>query len=156
MDYIAKNQELEKVETYLKNLSNHLKEVYEERGKYFFIGRLSYLMTAEVIVSFLLLGVMIAKSVPIAIAIILFLFTIALFTSLALYGEDLLKKAKLPIVSKKQFLEQFFKQYDFELRADFKTLNLTAYDVIIDDKNLEIKLDSNSSLFEAKRWNRRI
>lgn len=142
MDYIAKNQELEKVETYLKNLSNHLKEVYEERGKYFFIGRLSYLMTAEVIVSFLLLGVMIiAKSVPIAIAIILFLFTIALFTSLALCGEDLLKKAKLPIVSKKQFLEQFFKQYDFELRADFKTLNLTAYDVIIDDKNLEIKLD---------------
>lgn len=145
MDYIAKNQELEKVETYLKNLSNHLKEVYEERGKYFFIGRLSYLMTAEVIVSFLLLGVMIAKSVPIAIAIILFLFTIALFTSLALYGEDLLKKAKLPIVSKKQFLEQFFKQYDFELRADFKSLNLTAYDVIIDDKNLEIKL--NHELF---------
>ena len=131
MDYIAKNQELEKVETYLKNLSNHLKEVYEERGKYFFIGRLSYLMTAEVIVSFLLLGVMIAKSVSIA--------------SLALYGEDLLKKAKLPIVSKKQFLEQFFKQYDFELRADFKTLNLTAYDVIIDDKNLEIKL--NRELF---------
>lgn len=145
MDYIAKNEELEQAETYLKNLSNHLKETYEERGKYFFVGRLSYLMTAEVIASFLLLGVTIAKSVPIAIAIILFLFTIAFFTSLALYGEDILKKAKLPIVSKKQFLEQFFKQYDFELRADFKTLNLTAYDVIIDDKNLEIKL--NRELF---------
>lgn len=156
MDYIAKNQELEQAETYLENLSNHLKETYEERGKYFFVGRLSYLMTAEVIVSFLLLGIMIAKSVPIAIALILFLFTIAFFTSLALYGEDILKKAKLPIISKKQFLEQFFKQYDFELRADFKSLNITAYDVIIDDKNLEIKLDSNSSLFGAKRWNRRI
>lgn len=156
MDYIAKNQELEQAETYLKNLSNHLKETYEERGKYFFVGRLSYLMTAEVIVSFLLLGVMIAKSVPIAIVIILFLFTIAFFTSLALYGEDILKKAKLPIVSKKQFLEQFFKQYDFELRADFKSLNLTAYDVIIDDKNLEVKLNPNSSLFGAKNWNRRI
>ena len=108
-------------------------------------------MTAEAILPFLLLGVTIAKSVPIAIAIILFLFTIAFFTSLALYGEDILKKAKLPIVSKKQFLEQFFKQYDFELRADFKSLNITAYDVIIDDKNLEIKLDSNSSLFGAKR-----
>lgn len=151
MDYIAKNQELEQAETYLENLSNHLKETYEERGKYFFVGRLSYLMTAEVIVSFLLLGIMIAKSVPIAIALILFLFTIAFFTSLALYGEDILKKAKLPIISKKQFLEQFFKQYDFELRADFKSLNITAYDVIIDDKNLEIKLDSNSSLFGAKR-----
>lgn len=151
MDYIAKNEELEQAETYLKNLSNHLKETYEERGKYFFVGRLSYLMTAEVISSFLLLGVTIAKSVPIAIAIILFLFTIAFFTSLALYGENILKKAKLPIVSKKQFLEQFFKQYDFELRADFKSLNITAYDVIIDDKNLEIKLDSNSSLFGAKR-----
>lgn len=145
MNYIAQNKELEHAETYLKNLSNHLKEDYEERGKYFFVGRLSYLMTAEVIVSFLLLGIMIAKSVPIAIAIILFLFTIAFFTSLALYGEDILKKAKLPIVSKKQFLEQFFKQYDFELRADFKSLNLTAYDVIIDDKNLEIKL--NRELF---------
>ena len=140
MNYIAQNKELEQAETYLKNLSNHLKEVYEERGKYFFVGRLAYLMTAEVIVSFLLLGVMIAKSVPIAIAIILFLFTIAFFTSLALYGEDILKKAKLPIISKKQFLEQFFKQYNFELEADFKALNLTAYDVIIDDKNLEIKL----------------
>lgn len=141
MDYIAKNEELEQAETYLKNLSNHLKETYEERGKYFFVGRLSYLMTAEVIASFLLLDVTIAKSVPIAIAIILFLFTIAFFTSLALYGEDILKKAKLPIVSKKQFLEQFFKQYNFELEADFKDLHLTAYDVIIDDKNLEIKLD---------------
>lgn len=108
MDYIAKNQELEQVETYLENLSNHLKEDYEERGKYFFVGRLSYLMTAEVIVSFLLLGVMIAKSVPIAIAIILFLFTIAFFTSLALYGEDILKKAKLPIVSKKTILRTIF------------------------------------------------
>ena len=59
MDYIAKNEELEHAKTYLKNLSNHLKETYEERGKYFFVGRLSYLMTAEVIASFLLLGVMI-------------------------------------------------------------------------------------------------
>lgn len=152
MDYIAKNEELEQVETYLKNLSNHLKETYEERGKYFFVGRLSYLMTAEVIVSFLLLGVMIAKSVPIAIAVILFLFTIAFFTSLALYGEDILKKAKLPIISKKHFLEQFFKQYDFELRADFKTLNLTAYDVVIDDRNLEIKLNyDNYYLFRTRR-----
>ena len=65
MNYIAQNKELEHAETYLKNLSNQLKEDYEERGKYFFVGRLSYLMTAEVIVSFLLLGVMIAKSVPI-------------------------------------------------------------------------------------------
>ena len=87
-------------------------------------------------------------SVPIAIAIILFLFTIAFFTSLALYGEDILKKAKLPIISKKQFLEQFFKQYDFELRADFKSVNLTAYDVIIDDKNLEIKLNYSQPRFK--------
>lgn len=107
MNYIAQNEELERAETYLKSLSDYLKETYEERGKYFFVGRLAYLMTAEVIVSFLLLGIMIAKSVPIAIAIILFLFTIAFFTSIALYGEDILKKAKLPIVSKKQFLEQF-------------------------------------------------
>ena len=52
---------------------------------------------------------------------------------------------------KKQFLEQFFKQYDFELRADFKSLNLTAYDVIIDDKNLEIKLNHDNYLYKTKR-----
>ena len=38
-NYIAQNKELENAETYLKNLSNHLKETYEERGKYFFVGR---------------------------------------------------------------------------------------------------------------------
>lgn len=148
MNYIAQNQELERVEAHLKNLSNYLKEDYEKRGKYFFSWRLSYLMTAEVFVSFLLLGVMIAKSVPIAIAIILFLFTIAFFTSLALYGENILKRAKLPIVSKKQFLEQFFKEYNIELEADFRALNLTAYDVIIDDKNLEIKLNYSQPWFK--------
>lgn len=111
MDYIAKNEELEQAEIYLKNLSNHLKETYEERGKYFFVGRLSYLMTAEVIASFLLLGVTIAKSVPIAIAIILFLFTIAFFTSLALYGEDILKKAKLPKTSLIFHIQNYFINY---------------------------------------------
>ena len=141
MDYIAKNEELEQAETYLKNLSNHLKETYEERGKYFFVGRLSYLMTAEVIASFLLLGVTIAKSVPIAIAIILFLFTIAFFTSLALYGEDILKKAKLPIVSKKRFLKDFLKRNSRDLEADLYSLNLTFYDLVIDYTNLEIKLN---------------
>ena len=32
MNYIVKNQELERAESYLKNLSNHLKETYEERA----------------------------------------------------------------------------------------------------------------------------
>ena len=38
MNYIAQNKELEHAETYLKNLSNHLKEDYEERGKYSLLG----------------------------------------------------------------------------------------------------------------------
>ena len=104
MNYIVKNQELERAESYLKNLSNHLKETYEERGKYLFVGRLSYLMTAEVFVSFLLLGVMITKSVPLLFAVYFLFLTIYFFTSLALYGKNILKKAKLPIISKKRFL----------------------------------------------------
>ena len=104
MNYIVKNQELERAESYLKNLSNHLKETYEERGKYLFVGRLSYLMTAEVFVSFLLLGVMIAKTVPLVITTVLLFFTIYFFTGLALYGENILEKAKLPIISKSRFL----------------------------------------------------
>lgn len=61
-------------------------------------------MTAEGFVSFLLLGVMIAKTVPLVIATTLLFFTIYFFTGLALYGENILKKAKLPIVSKSHFL----------------------------------------------------
>ena len=141
MNYIVKNQELERAESYLKNLSNHLKETYEERGKYLFVGRLSYLMTAEGFVSFLLLGVMIAKSVPLVIATTLLFFTIYFFTGLALYGENILKKAKLPIVSKKRFLKDFLKRNSRDLEADLYSLNLTFYDLVIDYTNLEIKLN---------------
>ena len=145
MNYIVKNQELVEAEAYLKNLSNYLKKDYEERGKYLFVGRLSYLMTAELFVSFLLLGIMIAKLVPIAIAVILILFTVAFFTSLALYGEGILKKAKLPIISKKSFLNDFLKRHGYDLLSDLDSLklNLTVYDLIIDENNLEILLNKD-------------
>ena len=163
MNYIAQNEELERAETYLKSLSDYLKETYEERGKYFFVGRLAYLMTAEVIVSFLLLGIMIAKSVPIAIAIILFLFTIAFFTSLALYGEDILKKAKLPIVSniceikvgKKDWIEyeivfpssidsrftgRIAKPRFIKRKRDGQYIGICSYEYKVDDYELEDKI----------------
>lgn len=141
MNYIVKNQELERAESYLKNLSNHLKETYEERGKYLFVGRLSYLMTAEVFVSFLLLGVMITKSVPLLFAVYFLFLTIYFFTGLALYGKNILKKAKLPIISKKRFLKDFLKRSSRDLEADLYSLNLTFYDLVIDYINLEIKLN---------------
>lgn len=141
MNYIVKNQELERAESYLKNLSDYLKETYEERGKYFFMGRFSYLMTAEVFVSFLVLGVMITKSVPLLFAVYFLFLTIYFFTSLALYGKNILKKAKLPIISKKRFLKDFLKRNSRDLEADLYSLNLTIYDLIIDDNNLEIKLN---------------
>lgn len=141
MNYIVKNQELERAESYLKNLSNHLKETYEERGKYLFVGRLAYLMTAEVIVSFLLLGLMITKSVPLVFAIYFLFLTIYFFTGLALYGKNILEKAKLPIINKKRFLKDFLKRNSRDLEANLHSLNLTAYDLIIDDNNLEIKLN---------------
>lgn len=147
-NYIAQNKELENAETYLKILSNHLKEVYEEKGKYFFVGRLSYLMTAEVIVSFLLLGVMITKSVPLVFAVYFLFLTIYFFTGLALYGKNILEKAKLPIISKKRFLKDFLKRNSRDLEADLYYLNLTAYDLIIDDKNLEIKLKHSQPWFK--------
>lgn len=147
-NYIAQNKELENAETYLKTLSNHLKEVYEEKGKYFFVGRLSYLMTAEVIVSFLLLGVMITKSVPLVFAVYFLFLTIYFFTGLALYGKNILEKAKLPIISKKRFLKDFLKRNSRDLEADLYSLNLTAYDLIIDDKNLEIKLKHSQPWFK--------
>lgn len=147
-NYIAQNKELENAETYLKNLSNHLKETYEERGKYFFVGRFSYLMTAEVIVSFLLLGVMIAKSVPLVFAVYFLFLTIYFFTGLALYGKNILEKAKLPIISKKRFLKDFLKRNSRDLEADLHSLNLTSYDLIIDDKNLEIKLNYSQPRFK--------
>lgn len=141
MNYIAQNEELERAETYLKSLSDYLKETYEERGKYFFVGRLAYLMTAEVIVSFLVLGVMITKSVPLLFAVYFLFLTIYFFTSLALYGKNILKKAKLPIISKKRFLKDFLKRNSRDLEADLYSLNLTFYDLVIDYTNLEIKLN---------------
>lgn len=141
MNYIVKNQELERAESYLKNLSDYLKETYEERGKYFFVGRLSYLMTAEVFVSFLVLGVMITKSVPFLFAVYFLFLTIYFFRSLALYGKNILKKAKLPIISKKRFLKDFLKRNSRDLEADLYSLNLTFYDLVIDYTNLEIKLN---------------
>jgi len=148
MNYIVKNQELERAESYLKNLSNHLKETYEERGKYLFVGRLSYLMTAEVFVSFLLLGVMIAKTVPLVITTVLLFFTIYFFTGLALYGENILEKAKLPIISKKRFLKNFLKRNSLYLQSDLDSLNLTFYDLVIDDANLEIRLNYSRPWFK--------
>lgn len=148
MNYIVKNQELERAESYLKNLSNHLKETYEERGKYLFVGRLAYLMTAEVIVSFLLLGVMITKSVPLVFAIYFLFLTIYFFTGLVLYGKNTLEKAKLPIISKKRFLKDFLKRNSRDLEANLHSLNLTAYDLIIDDTNLEIRLNYSRPWFK--------
>lgn len=148
MNYIVKNQELERAESYLKNLSNHLKETYEERGKYLFVGRLSYLMIAEVFVSFLLLGVMIAKTVPLVITTVLLFFTIYFFTGLALYGENILEKAKLPIISKKRFLKNFLKRNSLYLQSDLDSLNLTFYDLVIDDANLEIRLNYSRPWFK--------
>ena len=152
MNYIVKNQELERAESYFKNLSDYLKETYEERDKYFFVGRLSYLMTAEVFASFLLLSVMITKSVPLLFAVYFHFLTIYFFTGLALYGENILKKAKLPIISKKRFLKDFLKRNSRDLEADLYSLNLTFYDLVIDYTNLEIKLNySQTWLKNTKR-----
>jgi len=132
---------IDMLESYLKNLSDYLKETYEERGKYFFVGRLSYLMVAEVFVSFLLLGAMITKSVPLLFAVYFLFLTIYFFTGLALYGKNILKKAKLPIISKKHFLKDFLKRNSRDLQSDLGSLNLTVYDLVIDYTNLEIKLN---------------
>lgn len=147
-NHITQNKELEQAKTYLKNLSDYLKETYEERGKYFFVGRLSYLMTAEVFVSFLLLGVMITKSVPLLFAVYFLFLTIYFFTGLALYGENILKKVKLPIISKKRFLKNFLKRNSLDLQSDLDSLNLTFYDLVIDDTNLEIKLNYSQPCFK--------
>lgn len=91
---------------------------------------------------------MIAKSVPLVIATALLFFTIYFFTGLALYGENILKKVKLPIISKKKFLKRFLNMNSRNLEADLHSLNLTIYDLIIDDKNLEIKLNYSQPCFK--------
>ena len=105
-------------------------------------------MTAEVIVSFLLLGVMITKSVPLVFAIYFLFLTIYFFTGLVLYGKNILEKAKLPIISKKRFLKDFLKRNSRDLEANLHSLNLTAYDLIIDDTNLEIRLNYSRPWFK--------
>ena len=91
---------------------------------------------------------MIAKTVPLVITTVLLFFTIYFFTGLALYGENILEKAKLPIISKKRFLKNFLKRNSLYLQSDLDSLNLTFYDLVIDDANLEIRLNYSRPWFK--------
>lgn len=143
MNYIAQNKELEKAETYLKNLSNYLKEDYEKRGKYFFVGRLSYLMTAEVFASFLLLGVIWLDSVQpyptiTNIFLVLFIFGFTYISSIFFFHK--VSDLKHYGFFKKRFL----KKNKSLINTMLSHYNLTIDDVNIDYKNLEISYKSHN------------
>lgn len=150
MDYIAKNQELEEAETYLKNLSDYLKETYEERGKYLFFNGLLSLLFATIFVLFLTLIISIKMNVPESITILIFMIEAIIYISLIVCGEDALKNAKLPIISKKKFL----KNNRVNLNRKLFFLNLSSDEVIIDSKKLEIKLNYESPTLLEKMKNR--
>lgn len=150
MNYIVQDSKFKTIESYLENLSNRFQETYDEKGKYLFIGNIFYIMLTEAIVSFFLCYVMIIKLIPIAITMFLLIYELVLFSYLAIYREDVLKKAKIPIISKKRFL----KKNRNNIKSILYAFNLTLEDVIVNSKTLEIKLNySNPHLTEKlKSW----
>ena len=102
---ITYNKELAIFEYELKSLSNLLQETYEDRGKYLFFNGLLSLLFATIFVLFLTLIISIKMNVPESITILIFMIETIIYISLIVSDKDALKNAKLPIISKKQFLK---------------------------------------------------
>ena len=149
-NHIVFNREQAMIENYFKNLSNNLQEAYEEEGKYLFLGSHFHLAITYIFVGLLTLVISIKMNVPESITILIFMIETIIYISLIVSGKDALKNAKLPIISKKQFL----KNNSVNLNRKLFFLNLSSDEVIIDSKKLEIKLNYESPTLLEKMKNR--
>ena len=147
-NHIVYNEELAIFENELKSLSNLLQETYEDRGKYLFFNGLLSLLFVTIFVIFLTLIISIKMNVPESITILIFMIETIIYIIVS--GKDALKNAKLPIISKKQFL----KNNSVNLNRKLFFLNLSSDEVIIDSKKLEIKLNYESPTLLEKMKNR--
>lgn len=144
-NYIIHTQELEVFENYLKCLSEELQKEYREEGKYLYIG-----LAVELGMTTLLPFIFVVLFFPLIdyirpfqnavfnISLILLCIVGMLFlVGIIVTNSD---NFKLPIISKKRFLNQ----NQYSIREKLNEYDLTFEDVIIDNKNLEISLNKDN------------
>lgn len=152
-NYITDNQELVEFENYLKSLSNELQTKYKEEGKYLYMRTVTETVTAilyPIVFVFLFLYLLAFLQPLSAITnIILIVLDIFLFiASVNFTTSYIIPRFKLPIVSKKSFLQQ----NKSLLTTKLNNYNLDFEDIVIDSKNLEISLnkDNHNSMKRLK------
>lgn len=156
-NYITDNQELVEFENYLKSLSNELQTKYKEEGKYLYMRTVTKTVTAILypIVFVFLFLYLLAFLQPLSAMtnIILIVLDIFLFiASVNFTTSYIMPRFKLPIVSKKSFLQE----NKSLLITKLNNYNLNFEDVNIDYKNLEILLnkDNHNSMKKLKMLKR--
>lgn len=137
-NYITDNQELEEFEKYLKSLSNEFQTKYKEEGKYLYMRTVTRTVTSilyPIVFVFLFLYLLAFLQPLSAITnIILIVLDIFLFiASVNFTISYIIPRFKLPIVSKKSFLQQ----NKSLVLTKLNNYNLDFEDVVIDSKNLE-------------------
>ena len=156
-NYITDNQELEEFEKYLKSLSNELQTKYKEEGKYLYMRTVTRAVTAilyPIVFVFLFLYLLAFMQPLSAITnILLIILDISLFiASVNFTISYIMPRFKLPIVSKKSFLQQ----NKSLVLTKLNNCNLDFEAVVIDNKNLEFFLnkDNHKSMKKLKMLKR--
>jgi hypothetical protein len=152
-NYITDNQELVEFENYLKSLSNELQTKYKEEGKYLYMRTVIKTVTAILypIVFVFLFLYLLAFLQPLSAMTNIILIVLDIFLFIASVNftiSYIIPRFKLPIVSKKSFLQQ----NKSLLTTKLNNYNLDFEDIVIDSKNLEISLnkDNHNSMKRLK------
>lgn len=152
-NYITDNQELVEFENYLKSLSNELQTKYKEEGKYLYMRTVTKTVTAILypIVFVFLFLYLLAFLQPLSAMTNIILIVLDIFLFIASVNftiSYIIPRFKLPIVSKKSFLQQ----NKSLLTTKLNNYNLDFEDIVIDSKNLEISLnkDNHNSMKRLK------
>lgn len=140
MNFIARNEELEMMNNYLKGVSKRLQENYDNQGKYLFLGKTPYILWAESAFAWGIFYVIQVKIIPFKVGIILLILGLVGLTVLAIDYLDLLKDFKIPVISKKRFLKKEIN----DLKIILYGFNLDLNDVILNPKTLEITFNEKS------------
>lgn len=152
-NYITDNQELVEFENYLKSLSNELQTKYKEECKYLYMRTVTKTVTAILypIVFVFLFLYLLAFLQPLSAMTNIILIVLDIFLFIASVNftiSYIIPRFKLPIVSKKSFLQQ----NKSLLTTKLNNYNLDFEDIVIDSKNLEISLnkDNHNSMKRLK------
>lgn len=92
MNHITYNREQAIIENYFKGFSSDLQEIYEEKGKYLFLGNVSHLMISIMVLS-LFVFFLVADNLKQALGVFfIIILELKIFTRLTLYHDEITSK----------------------------------------------------------------